>query len=423
MEQDDCLWTATAAPAPFCPPLAGAVEAGVVVVGAGYAGLSAALALTEAGERVVVLEAGQPGSGASGRNGGQVIAGLRHHEADLVARLGAGAGAAHRFGGGDAAAVFALVARLGIDCDAIQGGWLQVADTAAGLAEGARRARAWERLGVLVQVLGPDEVAALAGTRAYGGGWLDPRGGTVQPLSYARGLARAAMAAGAAVHGGSAAVSVRRVGAAWLVQTAGGSVTAPKLLLATNALTDGLWPGLRRMVLPVWSFQVATEPGVAPLADGLAVSDTRRVLRYFRADRAGRVVVGGKGTGSAPLGARAFRLQERTLGRLYPALRNAPIQFRWGGQVGIIPDRFPRVVRLGPGALATFGCNGKGIAWNTALGPLLAEALATGRDGALPIPVTGMEPVPFHALRRVYVGVAAAWLRARDAMGGAARVQ
>ena len=415
-----CLWDATASPAPVCPALRGAVEVDVAVVGAGYAGLSTALHLAEAGHGVCVLEAGEPGAGASGRNGGQVIAGLRHYVSDLAAKYGVEMGArAHEFGGRTADAAFGTIRRLGIECDARQGGWMGVVDTQQGLAEIAQRAAVWQKRGVPVRVLTREEVVATTGTSAYLGGWIDPRGGTVQPLSLARGLARAAQAAGAAVHGRSRATSLRRQGAGWRVDTAEGSVSARQVLLATNALTDALWPRLRQMILPVWSFQIATEPvdGVA-LPDGMAVSDLRRVLRYFRRDRDGRVVVGGKGTLTAPGDIGAFTLQQQHLVRLYPALRDAAVAFRWGGLVGVLPDRFPRVVELGPGALATLGCNGKGVAWNVAMGPILAEALVTGRNDVLPIPVTPVTPIPMHGLRRAYVAAGATWSRVQDRWSG-----
>jgi glycine/D-amino acid oxidase-like deaminating enzyme len=404
--------------------LQGEAEADVVIIGAGYAGLSAALHLAEQGCAVRILEAADPGAGASGRNGGQVIAGLRHHVSDLVAKYGAEAGRrAHAFGATTADAAFRLITRLGIACDAKQGGWMGVVDTPDGVSEIARRAAVWQSLGVPVRVLSRSEVQEMVGTDGYLGGWIDPRGGTVQPLSLARGLVRAAQSSGALVHSQSRALSIQRSGATWQVRTGSGRVSARCLLLATNALTDALWPKLRRAILPVWSFQIATAPvsGVA-LADGVAVSDLRRVLRYFRRDRDGRVVVGGKGTGGGPRGIGSFKLQQQTLTRLYPALAGTPVMFRWGGQVAILPDRLPRVFQLGEHALATFGCNGKGVAWNLALGPMLAEALLTGRHNALPIPVTHPAPIPLHGLRRVYVAAAGAWARALDAWGGAAGV-
>jgi glycine/D-amino acid oxidase-like deaminating enzyme len=203
------------------------------------------------------------------------------------------------------------------------------------------------------------------------------------------------------------------------VETARGAVSARRVLIATNALTAKLWPRLARSILPVWSYQAATGPGAAPahglLAGAAAVSDTRRVLRYFRRDAAGRVVVGGKGLLRAPRDARDFALQRRMIGRLFPALSDAPFEHWWGGQVAVTLDRLPRLFALAPGVWATYGCNGKGVAWCTALGVPLA-ALLTGtpaRDLPLP-PEERLREIPFHGLKTVYAAVGSLWLRVQD---------
>ena len=171
------------------------------------------------------------------------------------------------------------------------------------------------------------------------------RGGSVQPLSLARELARVAQAAGASVFARSPATVIAPHGAGWSVTTPGGRATARRLLLATNAMAGSLWPRLAEAFLPVWSFQVATDPlasehGVLPT--GAVVSDMRRVLRYFRRDRDGRLVVGGKGTSGAPRGPASFGGPSRTLGRLYPDLAGRARPYYWGGQVAVTLDRLPR---------------------------------------------------------------------------------
>src|ERR1700693_1824337 len=210
------LWVATARPAPATPPLDMSRQADVAIVGAGYSGLAAALQLAEAGASVIVLEAGEPGWGASGRNGGQVIPGLKPDPDEVVAMFGPEAGESLVRIAGDAPdTLFALIARHGIDCEARRCGWIQPAFAAADVGLIARRAEQWQRRGAPVAVLDRDTVRRLVGSPIYHGGWIDRRAGSVQPLSYSRGLARAAQNAGALVCGGSRVAALARDGACW----------------------------------------------------------------------------------------------------------------------------------------------------------------------------------------------------------------
>ncbi|NGM24102.1 FAD-binding oxidoreductase [Roseomonas stagni] len=412
------LWQDTATPPVPLLPLEGVAETEVAIVGAGYTGLSTALALAERGVAVTVLEAEAPGAGASGANGGQVIPGLKHFVQDLVKDFGDALGRRlHQAGAVDTDALFALIARLGIDCEATRAGWLQVADNPVALEECRQRARAWAEWGAPVRMLGTEEVRAITGAVGYLGGWIDERGGSVQPLSLARGLARAAMAAGARVHAPSRVTAIRPEGAGWRLETAAGALRARRVVLATNAAPGRLWPGLAHTIMAVWSFQTATRPGAGVLPGGQVVSDTRRVLRYWRRDAAGRLVVGGKGTLRAPRGPRSFSVPERMRARLYPALPDVAPDYYWGGRVGITPDRLPRLFHLAEGVFAVMQDNGKGVAWCTASGPALADLLtgAPPEDLALP-PVTPLRPIPLHPFRSVYAAAGSLYFRARDAL-------
>jgi len=191
------LWSATASPGPDCSALSTPRRAQAVVIGAGYTGLSAALHLAQAGRDVVVLESGQIGAGASGVNGGQVIPGVKHDPDTLEAMFGPvlGARLIATVASGPAV-LFELIERLGIACDATQSGWIQPATSEATLQQIAVRVQQWQRRGAPVELLSRTQVAQLTGSTRYCGGLLDRRGGSVQPLSYVRGLARAVLRAG-----------------------------------------------------------------------------------------------------------------------------------------------------------------------------------------------------------------------------------
>src|SRR5262245_42404977 len=220
------LWAHTAPPAPQVQRLSEALRADVVVVGAGYTGLSAALHLAEAGSQVVVLEADEIGFGGSGRNVGLVNAGLWMPPDNVVRTLGADRGERLIALLGDAPSlVFDLIARHGIDCEGTRTGTLHCAIGQRGLKQIEGRAAQWQRRGAAVELLDRAETESKTGSATFDGALLDRRAGTIQPLAYARGLARAAAAAGARLFSGSPVVSTARHDGRWSVRTSAGAVS------------------------------------------------------------------------------------------------------------------------------------------------------------------------------------------------------
>jgi len=401
------LWAATAEPGPTAPPLTGPAEADVAVVGGGFTGLSAALHLAEAGKGVVVLEAAEPGWGASGRNGGQVNPGWKVLPSEIKARFGSERGErVVRMAGATCDLVFDLIERFGIPCDALRPGFLQAAYGARGRQAQANWAREWSAHGAEVELLDRRAFAEFIGTDGYDGGLRDARGGNLQPLSYARGLAKAAVGLGARLHGGSPATHITRHGAGWHMATPGGRVTAGHLVIGTNGYTGDLWPGLKETVVPLPSFIVASRPLSQNLARSIlpgrhAVSETRRVLCYFRLDRDDRFVFGGRGglleTADRLNGRRMAHLEAEAR-RLYPQLADIAWDYSWGGYVAVTREHTPRLIRLGPGAYAGLGYNGRGVAMATMMGKQLALAVL-GEDPDMA--VEELRAIPFHGLRRI----------------------
>jgi glycine/D-amino acid oxidase-like deaminating enzyme len=411
------LWEATAPPAADAAPLHGSVRARAVVIGGGYTGLSAALHLAEAGQDAVVLEAAAPGWGASGRNGGQVIAGVKYDPDKLCAIFGAEAG--ERVAACVGAApdmLFDLIAKHDIPCDAVRTGWIQLAVSAATLATLRARVSQWRARGADVTLVNADEAARLTGSAAYQGGLLDRRGGTVQPLALARGMAATATTAGARIFAGSPAAALQREGQSWRVSTPGGDVLADSVILATNAYAGKLHDPLRRSIVTVPSWQIATDPLPADvrasiLPGGQSGSDMRRLLCYFRLDAAGRFVLGSRGDFADPQPDRAIRRLVTTAARLFPQLRGVAFTYQWGGMVAMTPDHLPHLHTLAPNLFAALGYNGRGVALATTLGQQLA-ALACGGETALP--VTRLHPIPLHATARLAARATIAWYRLRD---------
>ena len=416
------LWSVTAPPGPQCAQLSVPASAQVAVIGAGYTGLCAALHLAEAGRDVVVLESRNVGDCASGLNGGQVIPGVKHDPDALEALFGAAAGARlidTVASGPDQ--VFDLIARLGIPCDATRTGWIQPATSAAALQQQAERCEQWQRRGAAVEVLSQEQVTRLTGSARYCGGLFDRRGGTVQPLSYVRGLAHATLAAGARLFTGTPALKLARAGDGFHIETPRGSVSAAQVIVATNAYTSSITGALRRSVVRVPSFQVATQPIPAALRSailpgGQAASDTWRLLRYFRVDASGRLVMGTRGTFAAAPTTHTVRHHYRAVAQIYPQLAQLGFEYHWGGFVAMTPDHLPHLHELAPGLTAGLGYNGRGVAMATVMGHLLARWALGSAPAELGFPVTPVRPVPLHAFSGLGVRATIQYLRLADAL-------
>jgi glycine/D-amino acid oxidase-like deaminating enzyme len=416
------LYRETAVPAAPAPPLGGDVRADVVIVGGGFTGLSTALHLAERGAAAVVLEAEEPGWGASGRNGGQVNPGLkldpdvieRDFGADLGGRMNALAGAAPDL-------VFDLIKRYGMACDARRNGTLRAAVHAKPAARIRATMQQWARRNAPVELLTGSALAEATGTDRYSVALLDRRGGDLNPLGYARGLAAAAAAAGAAVHGGTRVLGLTRQGGDWKVRTSAGSATAAHVVLATNGYTDNLWPGLRRSIVPVFGAIAASS--VLPDALARAVMPGRAVLYesgaitvYYRVDSAGRLLMGGRGPQREIDTAHPLAHLLAYAGRLWPGVKDIEWTHAWGGRLAMTRDQYPHVHEPAPGIIACLGYNGRGVAMGTAMGAQIARRIVEPRAG-FDMPISRMRPILLHGAWPLAVHAAIARGRISDFFG------
>jgi glycine/D-amino acid oxidase-like deaminating enzyme len=327
--------------------------------------------------------------------------------------------------GSAAERTFALIERHGIDCDARPGGWIQPAHSPAALQTITARANAWAKRGASVELLDRAQAAAALGTGFYWGAWIDRRAGAVQPLSYARGLARAAIGRGARIFIDSPVQSLQRAGDRWHVATPRGRVSAATVVLATDAYSDGLWPDVQRNHVGLNSVQIATDRLPEELRKtiipcGLPVSETRKLVYYYR-QFDGRFIMGGRGNVEGDVPQHVFDALRVVAERLFPQLKGVAWPFRWWGQVGLTLDWLPHLAEVAPGVWSGSGYSGRGVAMATAMGQVLANrvlggALA-GSDPALDFPAKPLRRVPFWALRKPGVGAAIMWFRLREALG------
>ncbi len=363
------------------PALQSNVDADVAIVGGGLAGLSAAIELADRGYRVVVLEARQVGWGASGRNGGQAIAGLACDQSVVESQLGRD----------DARRVWDMTMealrligqrreRFGIECD-WRGGYL-------GLAVNERKARelrAWHDqmqrdYGYETRWIAPQEMQHWIASPRFHSGIHDPKGGHLHPLKYSMGLAAAAASLGVRIHEDSGATAIQP-GRVAKVRTAQGSVSASHVLLAGNVYLQGLAPALEARVMPVGTYIVTSEPIDPKLAESLipsgsAVCDTNFVLDYFRPTVDHRMLYGGRVSYSTATPMNLAASMQRRMARSFPQLKDTKVEYAWGGFVDITMNRAPDFGRLRDNLYYLQGFSGHGLALTGLAGKLVAEAIA-----------------------------------------------
>lgn len=374
-------------------PLAGAHDAEVCIVGAGFAGLATALGLVERGvQGVVLLEAGRVADGASGRNGGFVFGGYSLDGAALVARLGVrDARACYALTRSALALIRGRIAAHAIECDAVEGGALLANwfDDDSILERVRRRMR--EDFGVEWQPIGRAELARHVVTQRYFGALLEPDAFHFHPLKYALGVARAARAGGVRLHEHSAVRAIERAGGGrFRVRTDGGAVHARHVVVAGGGTLRGVLPPLERAMLPIATYVMATEPLGARI-DALipgraAIYDTRFAFDYYRRLNDGRLLWGGRISVRDRAPAEIARFLRRDMLRVFPSLADARIDFAWSGLMSYARHKMPQIGRIDAGPLegvwhaSSFG--GHGVAPTTVAGEVLADAIS----GRAPLP-------------------------------------
>lgn len=415
-------YAATRADFPPLPPLQGAAQADVCIVGAGYTGLSAALHLAERGLSVIVLEAQRVGFGASGRNGGQVGSGQRLDQDSLEAMVGRD-DARHLWALAQEAKdmVRGLIARHDMPVTFHPG----IAHACYSAAEADHARRYADRLArdygyTQVEPLDRDGIRALIGSDAFAGGEVDRGAGHVHPLNYAIGLARAAQGAGAVIHERSEVTRIAD-GPRPVVHTATGSVTCGHVILAANGYLGGLEPEVAARVMPINNFIVATEPLGARarevLSEPVAVADSKFVVNYWRLSEDGRLLFGG-GESYGWRFPDVVKTVRKPMLSIYPQLADVRIDHAWGGTLAITMTRNPCFIRPRPNILSASGYSGHGVALATLAGRVLAEAVAgqTARFDVLSRLPTPRFPGG-TALRWPLLVLAMTWYSLRDRLG------
>jgi glycine/D-amino acid oxidase-like deaminating enzyme len=394
-------------------------SADAVVIGGGYTGIAAARKLALQGARTIVIEAHHLGWGASTRNGGIAHPGFKWGPISLVKRYGPDLARALYAETLQATDLLAgLVRDQGIDAELRYNGYLELAWAASHAAGFGEEAAAFGELGTTARPVPKAQLREEIGTDEYHGGLAVDAGGVVHPAKWFAGLVGLAERAGAELHERVRARAIRRqADGRFVVETERGAILARDVLVATNGYTDGVAPPLRRRIVPVGSYIIATEPLPEALArelspTGRAYFDTRNFLSYWHVTADRRMAFGGRVSFFPTTVDRTASLLHRRMLEIHPQLADVRVEYSWGGKVGLTFDRMPHIGRAA-GVMYAMGYSGTGVVMSNWLGTRAAEWMGGGEPPALAKLRFPLVPAPYEG-RPWFMPMVGEFYRARD---------
>ncbi len=398
-------------------------RADVVIVGAGYTGVSAALTLRRGGLTVVVLESMRIGEGASTRNAGMATVTLKTSPGVLARKYGQEcAEAIFREALQTAPALAALLERENIACGYQTPGVYLAAARPAHYDALARSGEALAAFGVATQMVPGNRQQEELGAAGYFGGRVQANVGGLNPAQYFIGLARRCAEAGVIFREQTEALTLARDNGRWRVRTTKGEIAARELIIATNGHTGTLVPWLRRRVIPVGSYMIATEP-LPPerirtlIPGGRLVLDTKKMLNYARLTPDGRRFIFGGRVNLRPVDPReSARLLQRAMQERFPSLADVRISHSWGGNVAFTFDYLPHIGSH-EGLHYALGYNAQGLAMATHFGQLLARRILDPAKADSAFLGREFPTKPFYAGNPWFLPLLGEWYRLRDRFG------
>jgi len=398
------LWQKSANENISFKPLKTLLVSDLIIIGGGYTGCSAALFAAKKGLSVALIDQ-KIGYGGSGRNVGLVNAGLWLHPKKVEKILGAEAGV--KLNNALASAhdlVFSLINENEINCSANRSGTLHCAHSQKGLADIELRFKQLSERGAELELLDRNETQQRTGSSSFFGSLLNKKAGTINPLDYCQGLARAAHSQGASIYESTLATKIQSSNNHWMVETSQGSIKAKMLLIATNAYQQPITGIKSSEYTSVQYFQVATDPlpekiSKMILPNGEGCWDTASVMSSFRLDESNRFIIGGVGN----LGHIASKIHtkwaKRKMESLFPMLKNIPIKYSWHGRIAMTNSHIPKIVKLGNNAYSIYGYSGRGIGPGTYFGKAVAECLLNNNEDYLPVSPVNYNQELFRSIK------------------------
>ncbi len=426
MTQQTCFWWADAPPPKSYQNKSLPEKADVVVIGGGFTGTSAALRLAKGGANVTLLEAETIGWGASSRNGGQSLSCLHQSLTELIEQHGLEL-AREMFQASVHAAdtVARIVEEEGIDCDFTRNGNIEAASKPKHFDRLKRERETLSRVADYeTRLVPPKEAATELGAESYHGLLVNERSAGLQPAKFVQGMALAADRAGADIHEGTRVTGIEKNvshnGSRFTVRTERGDISAKEVLLAANAWVGEIVPQFRKKVFPAESYIIATEPLPENLAQRLipnrrVVYDTKNMVAYYTLSRENRMVWGGEGTATGLNPKRNIEALRRGMLRVFPELKNAAIDYFWGGTMGLTLDRNVHAGQV-DGMWFSMCYVGHGVSLGTYLGEQMANAIL-GLESFNPFDGLHIPRVPFYEGKAWFVNLGKAWFRLLDLVG------
>ncbi|MRH41714.1 FAD-dependent oxidoreductase [Aquibacillus halophilus] len=417
------MWEATANQRRERPTLEGDQQCDVVIIGGGYSGLSTSYFLQQKDVKTIVLEKDLVGSGASGRNGGELLTGYMDSASSLIKKKGIDvARRMYQLSLDSIDLIETIIESNDIDCAFTRKGSLKAAYRASDIDGMKREQEVLEReFNHKVKIVEPSEMQTELKTTFYHGGRIDEKCGHFHPLNYALGLADAVENFGGVIYENSEALRIERdANNKVIVKTTSGRVFADEIVIVTNGYSGDLNKRIKRTIVPVESIMIATEPMPEELMKDLiknnrAVSDSKNLLYYFRRTADNRMAFGGSGRSTNKRDQLLlFNQLQSGMTTVFPDLREAKVEYQWSGKVGITKEKLPYMGRLEDGTYFAYGYAGHGAALSTIMGQAIARKIVAEDDVANPLEVKRIRPIPFHSQHAKAVGLMKYYFRYED---------